>query len=404
MDTNELDELTNGLDLVVDALADAAGYDQIITEANRAVNARKRRGRDVRYLSKLKETAKFLQNVAQGKVDTHTLREVLSTSDFPILFGDILDRRLVAQYAETTPSWSQYISRGTVPDFRQSRLIAIDGMQTPFTYKKEELADVKYDNSVTETGYTTQVNVYEKGYAINWRMIVNRSLSFVTRMPQLLARGARRTEEKLATQLFVGAAGPNSTFFAAGNANLVTTTYGAASNNPALSVQGIKDALNVMYRQTDDGDPIEIMGVTLVVPPVLQITAREILKALSYEYVPAESAAGVRVLTPNWANSIKLAVNWYLPIVDQTANKHTTWYLFADPNVGRPAAELTFLEGYEQPSFWQKAPNTMRMGSSSVDATMGDFEDMSQHYKGLHIIGGTLVDPKMAVVSNGSGS
>lgn len=401
---DELDALFAGASTFDTVVADpSVNYDELIDGILSTVNTRSARMREAGYLRRLERTAKMLKGYQQGHVNLYQLREVMSTSDFPILYGDILDRRLLGQYQETPVSWPSYFQRGTVPDFRASRIIALDGMQGIYapTYEKPELANVKYDNAITETGYTTQVKVYEKGYAVNWRMLINRSLNFVNRFPTFLARGARRTEEYLATQLFVDSTGPDSTFFAAGNSNLVTTAYGAASNNPPLSVTGLKSALNVMYSQRDASNPIEINGLTLVVPPLLQITAKEILKALTQELVPATSAEGVRLLTPNWASTIKLAVNWYLPIIDTSANKHTTWYLFADPDAGRPAGEITFLEGYEQPSLWQKAPNTQRLGGS-IDPLMGDFQDMSLHYKGIHILGGTLLDPKMAVVSNGS--
>lgn len=373
-------------------------YDELIEGIVNGASQQAARFRNPRYLQRLIKTAEMLKMHQAGRISDHQFREVLSTSDFPILFGDILDRRLLDQYQETTPSWPSYMARGTVPDFRDSRIIAIDGLQSPYapSYEKPELHGVRYDNAVTETGYIANVKVYEKGFALNWRMLVNRSLNFVSRFPELLARGARRTEEYLATSLFVDASGYNTTFFASGNANLV-------SGNPALSITGLKAALNTMYLQTDGTDPIEIQGVTLVVPPLLKLTAMELLDALSQEIVPPTSATGVRVLTPNWAKSIQLAVNWYLPLIDATANKHTTWYLFANPSQGRPAMQMTFLEGYEQPSLWQKTPNTQRVGGS-VDPLMGDFNDMSTHYKGLHVVGGTLLSPKMAVVSNGSGS
>lgn len=391
------------------ALAHAgnASFDEVYDDLNRALTMREAWRADPHYMAKFEKFTKVLRLLKEGKIRSHQLQEVLTTSDFPILFGDVLDRRLLAQYQNANTSWQLYAQRGTVPDFRASRIIAIDGLQTPFNVaanKQPEQTEVQYDNNVAETGYTTFVEVYSKAYALSWRLFVNRALNFITRFPQLLANGARRTEEKFVTSLFVGSAGPNSTFFSNGNKNLINTTNGAASNNPALSIQGLRDAFNVMYRQVDSGgDPIAVDGVTLVVPPLLQLTAQEILQASLMEIVPPTSAIGTRYQTPNWASKIKLAVNWYLPIVDATANKHTTWYMFADPEVGRPAMEVTFLEGYENPSFWQKAPNTMRLGGA-VDPMMGDFFDMSQHYKAMHILGGTLLDPKSAVVSNGSGS
>lgn len=385
-------------------------FGEVFQDIRNAQRSKKARFSNPAYLRKLNEAAQFLRLVKTGAISETQLLETLSTSDFPTLFGDILDTRLLNQYRATIPTWQQYFQRGTVSDFRQSRLIAIDGLQQPLynsstsNNKKVELESVEYDNRITETAYTTQVEVYERGVSYNWRMLINRRGDFLNRIPQLLARAARRTENKFAVDLFVNSTGPDSTFFAAGNANLVTTTYGAASNNPALSVQGLRDALNVMYRQTDSGgDPIEIEGVTLVVPPALKIAAMEILNALQLEIVPATSALGTRYTSPPWVGDLRLAVDWYLPIVDTSANKHTTWYLFAEPTLNRPAGEVTFLSGYEEPSLWQKAPNTQRVGGA-IDPIMGDFEDMSIHQKIMHIIGGTLIDPKAAVASNGSGS
>lgn len=351
-----------------------------------------------RYVRKLFECRDFLVAMSRGQVSDYTMRETMSTSDFPLLFGDVLDTKLLNQYTATPNTWSQYAQRGSVLDFRRSRLIALDGLQQPLypSNKKAELEGVDEDNDLNETAYYTKVDVYERGVSFNWRMLMNRRGSFLARIPELLARAASRTEEKIATTTYMGSGGADATFFSSGNANIV-------ASNPALSIAGLKSALNTMYAQADSGsDPIVIEGVTLVVPPLLQLTAQELVSALQLEYVPATSAAGMRFTTPPWVNRFKVAVNWYQPYVDVSANKNTTWYLFADP-MARPAMEVTFLQGYENPSLWQKAPNTQRLGGG-IDPTMGDYDDMSYHQKIVHILGATLIDPKMAVTSNGSGS
>lgn len=374
-------------------------FSDVWAEARNNTPRKSARLHNPRYLHKLAECRDFLVAVKRGQVSDHILRETLSTSDFPILFGDILDTRLLNQYAATPTNWPRWAARGTVNDFRRTRMIALDGIQQPLypaSFRKPELTGVQEDNNISETAYYTNVQVYERGISYNWRMLLNRRGDFISRLPQFLVRAATRTEEKFATDLFVDSTGPDATFFSAGNANLVT-------GNPALSVAGLKTALNKMYAQLDSGsDPIVIEGVTLVVPPLLSLDADEILNAISFELVPATSAAGTRVLTPNWAKRFSPVTNWYLPTVDTSANKNTTWYLFANPQ-DRPAMEVTFLNGYETPSLWQKAPNSQRVGGS-IDPMMGDYDDMSIHQKIVHIIGGTLIDPKMAVASNGSNS
>ena len=52
------------------------------------------------YEQKLKETIDLLAN-AQGLPShkhEYLIREALTTSDFPYLFGDVLDRQVLAQY------------------------------------------------------------------------------------------------------------------------------------------------------------------------------------------------------------------------------------------------------------------------------------------------------------------
>ena len=49
--------------------------------------------KSVEYKRKLSESAKFLAEVFQGKRPLYQLREAMTTSDFPYLFGDIIDRQ-----------------------------------------------------------------------------------------------------------------------------------------------------------------------------------------------------------------------------------------------------------------------------------------------------------------------
>ena len=376
----------------------ARSFSEVWADARVAKPQRARRFSDPRYLARLHECVDFLSAMRRGEVSDWVMRETMSTADFPLLFGDILDTRLLNQYAATPNTWSQYATRGTVVDFRRSRLIALDGLQQPLysSDRKAELEGVKEDNALTETPYYTQVEVYERGVSFNWRMLMNRRGDFLARIPALLARGAQRTEEKLASDLYMDSTGPDSTFFSSGNANIVTS-------NPALSYSALKTAARIMRAQRDSGgDPIIIEGIVLVTGSLLAFDAEELCKAIQLEIVPATSAAGTRITTPPWINRFRPVTNWYQDVVDTSANKDTTWYLFAQPQ-DRPAMEVTFLQGYETPTLWQKAPNTQRLGGA-VDPVMGDFDDMSIHQKVIHIVGGTLIDPKVAVASNGSGS
>ena len=55
------------------------------------------------YTKALVEAAKFVADIADGRRPFHHLREAMTTSDFPLLFADILDRQLLANYQATVP-------------------------------------------------------------------------------------------------------------------------------------------------------------------------------------------------------------------------------------------------------------------------------------------------------------
>ncbi len=100
-----------------------------------------------------------------------------------------------------------------------------------------------------------------------------------------------------------------------------------------------------------------------------------------------------------------------------TTHGQTGWYLFANPANGRPALQQSFLRGHESPEMFMKLPNNVAIGegrmgpgagvmpgSTSANPMEGDFETDAICYKIRHVLGGTLLDEKMAVASNGSGS
>lgn len=379
-------------------------FEQIISESSRDLS--RRRTQHPKYLTLLGEAARLMQRAQVDRYAAFQLQEALSTSDFPLLMGDILDRELLAKYQIAAPQWSAYVKTDTVNDFRQKRLIGVDGLRGRYqAFPKKELADFQEKNSLAETGFLYSVSVYERGVSLSWEMIVNDDLGGFNGIPDDLADGARRTETYLVTSLFASSGGPNSTFFSNTNKNLVNTTNGATTNNPVLSTTALQDAFTVLSHQVDaDGEPIEITAVTLVVPPSLEVVANNIMHATQLWVNDAGGTTNERLITNNWLqNKLTIAVNPYLPIVDTTSG-NTAWYLFANPTQNRPALVLGFLKGYQQPTIFMKSPNTMRVGGGVVDPMLGDFDTHEIRYKGMHILGGLAVDPKMAIASNGTGA
>ena len=63
------------------------------------------------YEQKLKEVVDLLSNARGLPPHKHEylIREALTTSDFPLLFGDVLDRQVLASYKAVDPVWKAFV-------------------------------------------------------------------------------------------------------------------------------------------------------------------------------------------------------------------------------------------------------------------------------------------------------
>lgn len=350
------------------------------------------------YLGKLAEAAKFVAAVYSGRKPAYLLKEALSTSDFPLLFGDILDRQLLASYQETPSTWQNYIKRSTVRDFRTVKRFVMDGA----TAQLDTVAEGNPYPASTRTESKYEFSVQKRGRRMpfSWETMINDDLDALKDIPQVLGSAARYSEEYFATDLFVGTTGPDATFYASGNANVVT-------GNPVLSISGLQTAMTVLGNmRNSDGRPIAIEAFELVVPPALEVTANNILNGMELRLNESGGSTNTQLVTANWMkNRFRLNVNAVIPIIASSSNGNTSWFLFARPAAGqRCAAEVAFLRGHEQPEVFMKSPNQTRVGGGAVNPMDGDFDTDSLEYKVRHTFGGVVQDPKLSVASNGSGS
>ncbi len=347
------------------------------------------------YMKKLTEAVDFVAGIVEGKRPFHHFKEAMTTSDFPHLFGDILDRQLLAGYREYPTSYGALAKISTVSDFREVKRLAVDGGDGRLDTVGEK-QHYKY-GSVSDSKYAYSVKKYGRKFDFSFETMINDDLGALSDMPQRLGRAARRTEEYFVTNLFVSTTGPRGTFFSGGNKNVITS-------NPVLSVEALQTGMGILGAMVDaGGEPILVESVVLAVPPSLEIMARNILNATELRIAsPASSAT--QMVTANWMrNRTELVILPYHPII-ATTNGNTSWYLFANPSVSRPALEVGFLRGYTEPQVFMKAPNQALVGGGLASNFDGDFDSDNIEYKVRHIFGGALIDPKAAVASNGSGS
>lgn len=351
------------------------------------------KARSPQYMKSLAEAASFLGDIYEGKRPLHHLREAMSTDDFPTLFADILDRQLLAEYRDHPGDYTAYVRTSTVSDFKDAKRYAVDGADGQL----EEVGELEEypEASLSETADTLRVKKYGRRLDLSWETMINDDLDAFRRNPGKLARGARRSELKAITELFVDSSGPHASLYDSDN---------TVSGNPVLSIASLQTAMQLFAEQTDDeGEPIFYEGMTLVVPPALEVPAMNILNATELQ-VGADGNNMMR--TANWVrNRLKLVVNPYIPII-ATTNGNTSWFLFASQDGdARAALEFAKLRGHEEPALYERVPNARRVGGGDV---MESFEDDSVAWRVRHVFGGARLTntggKKSTVASEGDGS
>lgn len=390
--------------------AEEAGVGRIFAGEGRGVRTGRAQS-SPRYNAKLAATAAFVADILEGKRPAYHLREAMTTSDFPILFGDVLDRQVLASYIAWPTTWTAIARRALVNDFRDAKLYP-----PPFG-ADSRLDDVpqqaEYPEARLDEQAAIQYRVKKRGrrVAFSWEAIINDDLDQLKSIPERLGVAARRSESRDIIELYVDANGPHATLYTAANKNLINPVNGASATNPPLSISGLQDGYKVLSNQrSESGEPMMLEMVTLVVPPALEVVARNILNATQVELTTSggvrDGGAGEqRLITANWMREkLTLVVDPYIPMVATTANGNTSWFLFANPATGREVIRIAFLRGHEQPEIWMKAPNAQRVGGGPIDPMDGDFDTDSIQYRVRHVFGTTRVDAKGTVASTGSGA
>jgi len=166
------------------------------------------------------EALNLIQNKAGYTPRRHAaiLEEAITTTDFPYLFGQVIDRQLLANYKGFDADWKNYMRVTTVPDFNTVRREKLHGTDSrlPVVPEKGEYQP----STPTNCRYTYNVKKYGRQFDISWEAMINDSLGAFQDVPQRMALAAARTEYYFATSLFAAAGGD-------GNANHHGTHGGA---------------------------------------------------------------------------------------------------------------------------------------------------------------------------------
>lgn len=318
------------------------------------------------------------QNVP-AHLHEYRIKEALTTSDFPNLFGDVLDRQVLAAYKAVDPVWKAFVKMSAVKDFRQAKRFAIAGGDDVLARVAEKGEYLASDR--TEDYYYFTVNKYGRQFDISWEALINDDLGALRDTPERFARAAVRTEHDLVTSTYAGA----GALYAAGNPN---------TTNAALTIASLEAGVASMASVLDAaGNPIMNRAKYLVVPPVLEMTARQILTSATKMWLsPAIAATAAYPMTNVIAQyGLQLIVDPYLAIYANAAEQATQWYLFADPK-DIAALEFAHLLGHERPEICMKSSDKVTVGGGLIGPMSGDFATDNVFYRVRLVFGGVTLD------------
>ncbi|HEY3529338.1 MAG TPA: hypothetical protein VGK78_09315 [Nocardioides sp.] len=337
------------------------------------------------YRGRVAEAGRLFVRAYNGDLHAQAdLREAMSTSDFPILFGDFLNRTLAAQYAARPPVWQQFAARTTVRDFRPQKIIdflggagLLDDVAEYGEYPARSLSEAELEITVGKKGARLQWS---------WEMNINDDLGAFQRAPGQLSRGARSTEDHTVTSVLCDASGPK--------AWLGTPATGA------LTQDTLNAGLEKLNTAVDtDGNPIDVGTPVLVIPPGQQLVAQQIVHTTE---VRQTSASKTTIQAGNGLLTVpQIVVNRWLSSIN-TTNGDTAWYLLPDPNSARPAVFAAFLRGHESPDLRVKADAGMMLGGGQIDPAEGSFERDDIQYRLRHVLGGAQGFDDAVFVSTGA--
>ena len=342
-------------------------------------------------------------NLLEGRgMPTHRreylLKEVMTTSDFPYLFGDVTDRQMLAAYQAIDPVWKQYMRIKTVnrlyPWVGGRRFaISLSGMYLGEVGEKGEYLALKK----TEKKYDVYARKYGNQLDISWEAMIADDLGALKDSPNEMAWLAANTEHYYAVNCYADDLGTH----AAGNLYDATTAGELNSGVLPLTIANLEFSVSAMQAfRHPSGQPMRNKPKYLVISDGgLEFTARQILTSANkmwLDHVTLAAASGATIYPMPTTNVIaqyglQLVVDPWLSIAGGAGFTRNSWYLFADPN-NIAAVECDYLQGHEIPEICMKASDKVNIAGGPISPMDGDFATDNVFYRVRQCFGANKLD------------
>lgn len=254
-----------------------------------------------------------------------------STSDFPLLMGDVAHKSLKRGYEESAEVFPLFTRAVTLTDFKPTSLAGLGRFSNLDLIP--EGGEYKY-GTFNESGSALRLVTYGKMFSITRQAVINDDLNALADVPRKMGQAAKRTLGNAVFSILTTnpVIGDGKTLFHVDHKNLV-------SPGTVISTTSVDGVRVLMALQTDaDGNTVHVPLKYLVVPVGLGGLARTVLAS---EF---EVSGNKNNTTPNSVrNSFEIIEDPRLDAADPKA-----WYGVADPAMYDGIA-VGYLDGKQEP-------------------------------------------------------
>lgn len=255
-----------------------------------------------------------------------------STSDFPIILGNIANKTLRSGYEAAPQTFRPLVRVTTVPNFKEVSRAQLS--EAPGLERVNEHGEFKR-GTMGEAAERYKVETFGRIVAVTRQVIINDDLGAFTRIPRAFGIQAAQLESDLVWAQIIGnpTMGDGVALFHATHKNLGTAG--------AIDVTSIAAGRRAMGLQMGlDGQTVLNLSPSfIVVPTALETSAEQLLTSIVPAKVSDAIPAKIRSLEIIAEPRLDLGIKRY-----GTSGSASNWYLAASPDLV-DVVELAYLEG-----------------------------------------------------------
>jgi len=283
----------------------------------------------------------------------HVLRMAThTTSDFPAIFENALNKALEARYRAATPAYRAIASRRSFNDFRPHNFVRAGDF--PGLDEIGEGGEIKY-GTLSDNKEVVSIKPYGKAIRISRQMLVNDDMDALAQVLADRGRAVAHHEDKVFFEMMLGGSNADGpTLLETTRQVFNTTDLTKASSNAAITVSSVSiGRAAIMKQKTKDGSLLDIAPSILLVGPDKLTEAEQLVASIS----------------PDIATSVN-PFSGRLTVVSTARITGNAWYLFADP-AAAPVFVYGFLSGFEAPRMRMDEPFGQQGMAFSVEHDFG---------------------------------